>query len=296
MLISEIKLNPAYSLLLQNEPGTKFDLLVENIRQDGLRDAIILNRLNELIDGHTRLKALKVLGETTVPDDKIIVKHFSSIQDAQLFMLHNQLGRRNLSANERKDLVPKLQNLFKLKYGQGRIEKGENNPFSVTTNKLIAQALGVSEDTIKRDKRAIKKVNNALDEAGIDYSQMSFYDKKELAKQIEAEQEQELECIGESTPTDRLKDKITSLHKEANELEAKGSNFDTPLESAAIKPEQKALSHMNKISKGIQDLKRLKLDSNIKANMLTDLLINELLSISDKESAIDIILSKLETI
>lgn len=101
---------------------------------------------NFLIDGYTRLTALRKAGFTTVP---YFEHHFETFEEAYRYVLHLQIDRRNLSGQEF------MQNLRTL-MGSDYVKNYEGN-----RAELIAKELDVSQRTVER---ALSVENNATEE------------------------------------------------------------------------------------------------------------------------------------
>ncbi|BDD12919.1 hypothetical protein FUAX_53510 (plasmid) [Fulvitalea axinellae] len=87
------------------------DQLLENIRTEGkVREALVLwERADDfvLVDGHNRLRVIKELG---LSEDawRVDIRPFSGMPEVREWMIRNQLGRRNLT-KEQKDYLIGLQ-------------------------------------------------------------------------------------------------------------------------------------------------------------------------------------------
>ncbi|MBL6448228.1 hypothetical protein JMN32_18080 [Fulvivirga sp. 29W222] len=133
---------------LSNE---EYAQLETNIINEGCRDPLIFWKTNEglvLIDGHNRLK---ICTEHNIPY-KSKELPFENEEEARLWMLNNQLGRRNLTP----DQLSYYRGLkyHSLKHQRGGYEnvqsKGQKEP---STSEKLAADFKVSESTIKRDAK-----------------------------------------------------------------------------------------------------------------------------------------------
>lgn len=114
------------------------------------------NNRYEVIDGHTRLKAAKIVGFKTIP---CVVKPFTTIEQAVEYAHHRQRDRRNLTPEE---LLYYATEKREHKHGEGR------------DSDIKAKELGVSRSTIDRLKFI---ADNATPE------QLEAYRKSEIAAQ-----------------------------------------------------------------------------------------------------------------
>lgn len=162
-------------------PLTKeeFAQLEENCVSEGIRDALITWN-GTLIDGHNRLK---IATEHDLPFEEKEM-HFKDKDEAKLWIIDNQLGKRNLIPydkvllqDRKKDILAAQAEKRKIEgnakggksdkkscpTSQSREEKRQNS-----TDYKIAKAAGTSEDTVRKvraidksgDKELIRKVRD----------------------------------------------------------------------------------------------------------------------------------------
>jgi len=97
----------------------EMELLEESILKEGIREPLIVwnnNGKQILVDGHNRYEIARKhnLSFTT------ITKDFANIDEAIDWINRNQLGRRNLTDEQRKYLIGKIYNQQKEKHGGSR--------------------------------------------------------------------------------------------------------------------------------------------------------------------------------
>ena len=115
-----------------------------------------------IIDGHNRYAICR---KHDIPFS-IQEKNFETREEVMLWMLRNQLGRRNLNSYQRSNLALKLEPLLasEAEERQGkRTDLGQNSARSSSmgrTSHKLAELAGVSHDTIKK----VKKLNETADE------------------------------------------------------------------------------------------------------------------------------------
>lgn len=115
--VDEITINPEFQTLIRFHTEEEFSQFKENLISDGkVREPIIVTNLGNgytLVDGHHRLKASKELAKdypsfTEIPT---IILSFDNKEAVLIWMLRNQLGRRNLTPAERFDIASQLETL-----------------------------------------------------------------------------------------------------------------------------------------------------------------------------------------
>lgn len=151
-LSSEIKIEKDLMDLITPLTSEEFAQLEGNILVEGCCDPLVLwektNQKSILIDGHNRYN----ICEKHNLSFSIKKMNFNDIEEVKLWMLNNQLGRRNLDP-EQLSYYRGLKYLS-LKRAQGGFEnvksKGQNKP---STAENLSKEFKVSESTIKRDAK-----------------------------------------------------------------------------------------------------------------------------------------------
>ena len=149
-----IKIDPEFSELIPSLSADEYEQLENNIVSEGIRDALVTwdqGDGNEiLIDGHNRWNISVKHGGIPFKTER---KHFPDRDAAKLWIIKNQLGRRNLPAFERASLALKMKPLIaeKAKEQQGtRTDISQKSVKSRDTQKELAAIAGVSHDTIHK--------------------------------------------------------------------------------------------------------------------------------------------------
>lgn len=132
--------------------------LEKNILAEGCRESLIVWEKIDgnliLVDGHNRYK---ICEKHKIPYKTKKVK-FDSIEDAKLWMVDNQMGRRNLNADQMSYYRGmKYLSLKKKKGGYAYVQsKGQND---LSTSEFLASLFNTSESTIKRDAKFVEGLN-----------------------------------------------------------------------------------------------------------------------------------------
>lgn len=159
-VLSNIVVSPELKRYIPNLHPDEFVQLEVNIREDGCREPLVLwahEGKYVIVDGHNRYAICQAY---KIPF-KFEIKNFDNIEDAKLWMLNNQLGKRNLTDAQKSYLRGKQYELEKLKQGRPQ-KKGENiSPFPKhqKTVDRLAEQHKVSDRTIKNDERYAKMID-----------------------------------------------------------------------------------------------------------------------------------------
>ena len=140
---------------------TQYKQLEQNIIKEGCRDALVIWKYDEkniLIDGHNRYN-ICIANEIEFKTTEI---EFKDIEEAKMWMITNQLGKRNLSPERLSYFRGLLYSTQKHKKGANQHSIGQNVP-SIPTAKKIAKENNVSEKTIKRDEQYMNGLNKLCD-------------------------------------------------------------------------------------------------------------------------------------
>jgi N6-adenosine-specific RNA methylase IME4/Trp operon repressor len=154
----ELKIDPEFQRLVPPLSQEEYRELETNIVNDGCTDPLTVWD-GFIVDGHNRYAICNEHGI----DFKTAERHFASKDDAGIWIIRNQFGRRNLSLFQRRELALLLEPMIskQAKENQGkRTDLSENSVKSyvpVDTKQEVAKIAGVSTDTITRTKKILEK-------------------------------------------------------------------------------------------------------------------------------------------
>lgn len=146
--------------------------LTANILADGCRDPVVVwpraGGDSVIVDGHNRVE----ICEANNVEYRVAIRDFASEDEAEIWIIHNQFGRRNLAPFARAELALRLEPMLAAKAkareiagtgsdGSGGRGKKKNpsqnsdeglNPNANRTSAEIAKVAGLSRDTIDKAK------------------------------------------------------------------------------------------------------------------------------------------------
>jgi len=154
-----------FQVLIPQLADQEYQMLEENILKDGCRDPLVAwNGI--IVDGHNRYK---ICTKHNLKFN-VVEKSFESQNDACIWILQNQLGRRNIPLFVRAELGMKLKQFFKEKGLENKqnagklhgisdmnsvkeISQNSAKPILESCNKIdareeVAKLSGVSHDTV----------------------------------------------------------------------------------------------------------------------------------------------------
>ena len=162
-----IVIDKEFKTLIPPLSEEEFKQLEANCVENGIQDSLkVWNGI--LIDGHNRFE----IAENHRLEYKTEEMEFSSRDDVKLWIIKNQLGRRNLSAYDRSVLALRLKPILAEKAREKQsthTEQGyQKSDKAEHTAKEVAKVAGVSHDTIHKvevienngDKELIGKIRN----------------------------------------------------------------------------------------------------------------------------------------
>ncbi|MBX2842037.1 MAG: ParB/RepB/Spo0J family partition protein [Flammeovirgaceae bacterium] len=106
--VEELEVDEVYRSLIRHQTPEEQEQLKTSIAEEGIRDALVVYERDGrfvVVDGHHRLKMAREMAIDTVPIQEM---QFANQDEARIWMLRNQLGRRNLGDAERIDIALKL--------------------------------------------------------------------------------------------------------------------------------------------------------------------------------------------
>lgn len=184
----DVRIDPEFESLIDPLTDEEYQQLKENIRKYGLQDKIkyweVIEKRGDvycplgykvIVDGHNRHKIINELAEEEPgswspydPDDYDAVEGLSTREQVREYIIKNQLGRRNLTREQKLRLIGQMQENRKKSVGGQSDNKnaekrmGQNEPIvskSKSTAAQIAEEVGVSESTVKRAEKFSKGID-----------------------------------------------------------------------------------------------------------------------------------------
>ena len=193
-MMPNIIIDKEFQSLIPPLTKEEYDGLKQSILEEGCRDALVLWN-NTLVDGHNRYEICKA---NDVPFETV-QKKFATRDDVKLWMIGNQLSRRNINNYARTTLeclsdeiqqkqveANKKQSEAGKQYGRGmqnKIALGEITQSYkpvIDTKKEIAKRANVGEQTASR----VMTINKKIDAAIANNSTIAGQKPEELKRQL----------------------------------------------------------------------------------------------------------------
>ena len=160
--VYELTVDPEFRDLIPPLNEEELKLLEESLVADGCESPLIVWN-GVIVDGHNRYAICRKHG---IPFS-IQEKNFSNRDDAMLWMLRNQLGRRNLNSYQRVELVLKFEPLVKNAAEQRMMAGKAANPVPTLaqgqtkgkTRDHLSEAAGVSHGTFAKAKKLVQSAD-----------------------------------------------------------------------------------------------------------------------------------------
>lgn len=167
-MLDNLKINPEFEKLIPPLSDDEFELLESNILSEGEVFTPIFTWDGYIIDGHHRYKIL--LNHTNIKY-RVAEKTFTNKYEAMAWICCNQLGRRNLTPNNKKYLIGKRYDAEKMASDDFRgnqhtvLAVGQNSPLpkekTHQTRKRIADETGTTQAYVKYADQFAKGVDAA---------------------------------------------------------------------------------------------------------------------------------------
>lgn len=154
--MDKLKINPNFKELIPPLSQEEYTDLEELIIKEGIRDAII-TWSGVIVDGHNRFEIAK---KHCITDYSIKEMDFADENEAMIWIIKNQLARRNLSILARIELAKKREPLIKAE-AEKRMLAGKKDPTQKSsegteTREQLAKIAGVSHDTFRRGEKILE--------------------------------------------------------------------------------------------------------------------------------------------
>jgi ParB-like chromosome segregation protein Spo0J len=157
----KLSINPEFRDLIPPLEFEEFKELESSIKKDGCLDAIKVWN-NTIIDGHNRYR---ICTDNHIDFD-VMEMELDSEDDAKIWIIKNQFGRRNINAATRAMLALELEPLIREKARENQLRKPESvlqnsvkQTKPVNTQKEVAKIAGISHSTIYEAKK-VKESDN----------------------------------------------------------------------------------------------------------------------------------------
>jgi len=165
--MKELKIDQEFKSLIPPLTDDEYKRLEENIKADGCRDSLVTWD-GIIVDGHNRYRICK---ENNIEFKAEEIK-FKNREEVIIWMLQNQLGRRNLNDFQRNEIALKFQNVIAQQMKERQRERGRqqadflnkgksgpNEPLLDKTakRKELAKIAGTSEGSVQRTKLILEK-------------------------------------------------------------------------------------------------------------------------------------------
>ena len=207
----ELKIKEEFKKLIPPLTPDEYKQLETNCIQEGIRDAIITWN-GYIIDGHNRYK----IAQDWQLSFKSISKNFDSEFDVVEWMLVNQLGRRNITPEQKDYLIGKKYENEKQR--QGRPEN-KLDKMSTLTSQKIANEVGISDRQVIRNEQFAKGVDKMND----DLKNVVLQGKSSLNKQ-------DIQIIAKAEPTFVATTEKQIIEKAKELKEQKAQEFKAKIE------------------------------------------------------------------
>jgi len=164
----EYIIDPEFQSLLGTKTSEQYEALKKVIRRDEeVRDQLVgWLETSILVDGHTRHQIYEELREEL--GEKFRIKppgiywlSFEDREHAKMWVLENQLDRRNLKTFQQIEVALKLKEFYTAKAKENqRAGVSLNLGKGINTNKEVAKRADVSHDTVRKVERILEKAGN----------------------------------------------------------------------------------------------------------------------------------------
>jgi len=150
-----MKLDTDFRALMPKLTKDEYDRLEQSIIDEGCRDALIAWQEDDiLIDGYNRYDICKKHDI----DFQITLMSFGSRSKVEDWIIDNQLGRRNLTVEQKNYLIGKKYKKEKQQHGGDRKSKAQNE-LLISTAERIAEEHKVGRETVKRAEKFVDAVD-----------------------------------------------------------------------------------------------------------------------------------------
>lgn len=169
----KLKIDPEFRDKIPALTEAEFDQLRENILSDGEVYEPLVTWNSVIVDGHNRWRVIQENWELLKDKFRVKEMDFADKWEAFEWMYRKQLGRRNLSDEQKKYMIGKMYEARKNSVGGNRgnqytelaSAQNEHQPKGPgKTAETIAKEIGVGRETVKRAEKFAKGVDAIREE------------------------------------------------------------------------------------------------------------------------------------
>lgn len=157
----ELSIDPELEKWIIPLADDEFEQLTKSLLEDGCRDPLVVWG-HTLVDGHNRYRICTRHGI----EFRTVQKDFDSLEAAKDWMVRNQLGRRNVTPEQRDYLIGKIYKEKKCGWGGNRQDSSRQNDDLNKTSQQIADQFKVSSRTVERAERFADALDTVASNCG----------------------------------------------------------------------------------------------------------------------------------
>ena len=141
----QIQIIDEFKYLIKPLSKEQRDSLRDNIKKYGIREPLVVwKEKNILIDGHNRFDICNELGI----EPQITFYSFANEDEAKMFIIENQVIRRNLQPYEKIEVYLKIKDVLNKIGSDAKAKKGKQKKHN--TLLILAEKTGYSHDTVHK--------------------------------------------------------------------------------------------------------------------------------------------------
>ena len=162
-------IDPEFQCVFSAKEAEQYEELKEAIRREGkIRDSLVVwDETIILVDGHRRHRIYKELQEELgdefrIEPPKIIRMSFANRDDAKMWMIRNQIARRNLTTFQRVEAVLQFKEFFAAKARENqKAGVSLNSEKGIVVVEELAKLAKTSSDTVGKVMKILANANKA---------------------------------------------------------------------------------------------------------------------------------------
>ena len=167
--VPEYIIDPEFQNVFSAKEAEQYEELKEAIRREGkIRDPLVVwDETTILVDGHRRHRIYKELREELgdkfrIEPPKIIRMSFANRDEAKMWMIHNQIMRRNLTTFQRVEAALQFKEFFAAKARENqKAGVSLNSEKGIVVDDELAKLAKTSSDTVGKVRKILANAKNA---------------------------------------------------------------------------------------------------------------------------------------
>lgn len=214
----ELQINEEYKNFIRPLQKEELEALEENLKKNGCREPITILEDNTIIEGHNRYNICR---KHNIEYSTFVQKSLDTEADIKLWMLYNQIGKRNYTKFDRSMFAIRIEELEKVKAKERQGNRNDLEEDNIRQTlalsceggkslEIAAKRAGVSYETVRKTKKILEAKTDGEIIKKLEKDEITVNAAYKHVKQPEKEQQKDSDVKAQENKAEETK--ITLKH------------------------------------------------------------------------------------